>query len=893
MSIFQPSAVLVSLFLAVPRLYAGPVTYSTTAVVRGGTSEASVALSASVAKGVERYCQGSLCVVLPSSYTEMAALSQLAGTGAVSLEVLRDAHKIFLAKGTYDADTRTFDSDFPGRNEFDTSSANGQWWLVFKAFPEAAWRTELNKLGFTLGESVGPMAYQLYGPRGLLDLAGAKPYVAALVEVPHGAKRFNVDSPRPGDEAGGPAPTTIVVLNSADSTAYSVLFKKAGRDPGIVYRTGVTTAYHTVLTRDECLYLSSFPDVVAVSRETAEIAPSDERTNRILAGSAQSPGSSWPLALPLNTSTPPYWTNYLTFLGILGIQPANQTIAFLDSGLDSAPMQTCPPALVNPASGVCSLVINGHRSLTDITSGFTDPSLRANDYMGHGTLTTAIAAGFAAASGARDPDGYSLPQGVAPGAKVALSAIFGSCAPEGTSTRNEFVYEGYLSLGDTGIRYSLVSLSAGVNSTLPDGVEGAGAVVFNHSWNKKDVVDYTSTDVIMDQSARTLSAITFDYSTVIGGHNVVGGSLSPATHVVSAGNVSDLTATVTSPGVAKNVITVGATETHNQVSYPSLPEGCTGGSLAEADNTHQLATFSRYGFPNLRLKPDFVAPGTRVYAPESSIYDGSCRLAETCNVLVQSGTPAYRIQAGTSYAAPAVSGAVALLREWFSSLGFGAPSPAMTRATLVTGAHNLVALRQAAGTCCDESGQCWSCGDMRPAPDQYQGWGGVALDQYFRPATNYYFLDQQSVLTQGQTWTTTVNIVDPSKPVRLALVWTDAAASPTLYGANNLSNDLDIEVRSTGSDSIPHVWYGNLFYYNRDDLSRTGYSLRDPSPVSYDRKNNQEGITIAASEQPNGLPTGTTSLTITVTAFSVGVDGLDPHGNTPRQDFAVAGVNVH
>jgi len=42
----------------------------------------------------------------------------------------------------------------------------------------------------------------------------------------------------------------------------------------------------------------------------------------------------------------------------------------------------------------------------------------------------------------------------------------------------------------------------------------------------------------------------------------------PSLHVVSAGNIGgDPIASVTSPGTAKNVLTVGATETYNDEGY--------------------------------------------------------------------------------------------------------------------------------------------------------------------------------------------------------------------------------------------------------------------------------------------------------------------------------------
>ena len=93
-------------------------------------------------------------------------------------------------------------------------------------------------------------------------------------------------------------------------------------------------------------------------------------------------------------------------------------------------------------------------------------------------------------------------------------------------------------------------------------------------------------------------------------------------------------------------------------------------------------------------------------------------------------------------------------------------------------------------------------------------------------------------------------------------------------------------------------------FHGVEQLSRTEYSLANPSPINRDVKNNQEKVAIAGVGQTsgnlptgfvsaNGLPAGATTITVTVTAASLTGDGLIPDGTTLEQDFALAVLNAH
>ncbi len=478
------------------------------------------------------------------------------------------------------------------------------------------------------------------------------------------------------------------------------------------------------------------------------------------------------------------------------------------------------------------------------------------------------------------------------------------------------------------LRYSLVEMtndsSPGTGPSPPDRDEplpppDRAVRIFNHSWYTADTeLDYEQTAQLMDGTARNLAFGQFNFTA---GDPTTGPAGAGALHVIAAGNYAWLappppppapqpSRQVLAPGTAKNGLTVGASQTFNP--RPCDAEPCPSMSASLAMNPRLVPPFSRIGYPNSRLKPDLVAPGVRSYGRRPAVtHPNACVFGSLCVVDLgasdgcgwsEGGANEYVWESGTSFAAPVVSGAAALVREWTShrTTPASTPSSALLRAILIASARNLVPFREAWGSCCESPGNCWSCGgpwlDMRPTPDQQQGWGGVSLDKLFRPLTNYYFFDQNTTFTaNGQSWTKSLIVADSTQPIDIALVWTERPSLTTVSSAPNLLNDLDVKVTATGTGGVTRVWYGNYYYRDRNDLgsARTGYSLPCCAPdqtLVYDRYNNVERINI----EPASMPAGATSLTVTVTAFGLTANGLDPLGKAAliKQDFALFAVNA-
>jgi hypothetical protein len=204
-------------------------------------------------------------------------------------------------------------------------------------------------------------------------------------------------------------------------------------------------------------------------------------------------------------------------------------------------------------------------------------------------------------------------------------------------------------------------------------------------------------------------------------------------------------------------------------------------------------------------------------------------------------------------ACPAVAGAAALLRQWFLNHYLRVPSPAMTKAALVATADCLTGVN-ASGTLLNG-----------------QGFGRLDLQKPFDDVPRA-FVDQNTVLTySGQEWWAGYGVVggylvaDTTKPVRVALVWTDAIGSCT--GAPYV-NDLDLEVVVGGV-----TYKGNVF---NGPNSQSGGAA--------DTRNNTECVFL-----PAGASGG---ITMRVRASNICGDGVPGNTDTTDQDFALYMYNV-
>lgn len=282
-----------------------------------------------------------------------------------------------------------------------------------------------------------------------------------------------------------------------------------------------------------------------------------------------------------------------------------------------------------------------------------------------------------------------------------------------------------------------------------------------------------------------------------------------------------------SPDEAKNLFAVGSTRMQN-------------GDATQASDVFDVSSNSAHGPAcDGRQVPHIVAPGCSTDAPDSAT--------------------GYGMKCGTSMASPVMSGAIALFWEQYRIARGSEPSPALIKAVFTAVADDLDGQNDADGQVMDH------------APDRKQGWGRVNLERVINPINPVWLHDQTTVLTQsGQSWSQTLEPVNPNDDVRIMLVWTDAAG-PGLGGTNPAwVNDLDLSV-SNGS-----TFLGNQF--GADGYSATGGNA--------DGMNNMEGVFLSAAQH------GGQVFDIEVMAANIAADALNPYAAvTPQQDFALVCYN--
>lgn len=443
----------------------------------------------------------------------------------------------------------------------------------------------------------------------------------------------------------------------------------------------------------------------------------------------------------------------------LSLYGATQTIGIADSGLDTGSTSTISADFSGRVYKTYAIRRPGDWS----------------DQNGHGTHVTGSMVGSGALSG-------SSP------ATHNYTGSFAGYAPEARIVMQ--------SIGDTGdYVFPPLHLADLFQPVYEDGVR-----VHNNSWGSAAGSQYTVYSNEVDQYIWDHK----DFCAVF----AVGNEAVDADHngVVETGNIC-------APATAKNCISVGATENLRTTGGYQLGYGVAWPADYSAapikfdlmsNNIDGMAAFSSRGpTADGRIKPDVCAPGTNVISSRAHTSTADPGWAVYNSNYIYWG--------GTSMSTPQVTGAAALVREYYQTEKGVSPSAALIKATLINGAVDISPGQYGIG----------ATREVYPVPDNSQGWGRINVKRSLcpDPPTVTEFADETAPLSTDDFRDYYFTVVDNSVPFRATLVWTDYPGS--VLASKELVNDLDLTV-----------------------VSPTGSSL----PLIANRKDNVEQVTIATPE---------------------------------------------
>ncbi len=511
----------------------------------------------------------------------------------------------------------------------------------------------------------------------------------------------------------------------------------------------------------------------------------DERAGQIVASNLSNDGKG---------ALGPGYLTWLTNRGFAA--PADFAIDVTDTGIDRGEIG---PDNLHP-----DFLDSSGRSRVVYARDYTS-ELDPGDVPGHGTINLSIAGGASMTGDKdmRDANGFNHGLGIAPFVKLGSSKIFQS-----------------------GGRFDLIEpFTKLISEAYRD-----GARVSSNSWG--DVSNaYTLESQEYDARVR-------DAMPLLAGNQEI-------SILFAAGNAG-FSKSVGSPGTAKNVISVAASESARNGGI----DGCAVED-EDADNVQDIAFFSSAGpLGDGRLKPDLAAPGTHIQgaASQHAEFNGTLVCGQDIDKpYFPVGQTLYTWSSGTSHATPQVAGAAALARQFFLSRG-EEPSAALIKALLVNTTSYMSGVR--AG------------GNL---PHSFQGWGLLNMSRAF-DNTPKVFINQSHTFGQsGQEFVMTGEVKDSSRPFRVTLAWSDA---PGLSSLAPWVNDLDLEVTINGQ-----VYRGNNF---RAQESQPG---GEPNT-----KDNVESV---------WLPAGTVgTYVIRVSATNIAGDGVPSNLDFTDQDFALVAYNA-
>lgn len=447
------------------------------------------------------------------------------------------------------------------------------------------------------------------------------------------------------------------------------------------------------------------------------------------------------------------------FLWKHGLRGEGQIIGCGDTGIDMSSCFFNDPQHQLPINEI------DHRHRKVVSYWVDDGSLVGDDREGHGTHVAGVLSGEAFSQ--NDPAAQSEAQafnGLAFKSKLAYFDI------EGTRQNVKVpddLYENYFSK-----------------------FKDSGAHISSHSWGCR----MGGSRSCNTYSSQALEADRFMYD-------------NPESLIVfSAGNyaLNFGLYSVVSPSTAKNVLTVGATEStasswYQSCKMPSFSRECRAHASNDGD---AVAYFSSRGntFPSGATKPEIVAPGSPVFSARSNGQSDKFQ----CNSLICidehnkmcPDEAAILPLRGTSMATPYIAAAAALIRQYLVEGYYPSGEQVPSNSFTPTGSL-LKAMIVHSGQDVSRAEIDFSYIKLGSGPDRYQGFGAVQLNTVLKikgennDLFNLFISDSRSIEHQ-KVHRYCLIVSRSSVPLRVTLSWSDPA--PSVLSNFPMVNNLDLIV---------------------------------------------------------------------------------------------------